>query len=138
MLHDIRWYLIPRLREEGPKLAGELLKRYLWPDRSPAVKTEGFPPGIIQGKYAERDFVPIVRGAAINLGFTQMSSDTNREYPRMIRLREFETPITGAFCLTQFCPELKDYYEIGREIAAWDNPSDVVEKSRYYLERPEE
>jgi spore maturation protein CgeB len=136
-LHDIRWYLLPRLREEGPELLLQFAQRAL-SGRKPAVQSGKFPPGIIQGKYGDNEFVALVRGAAINLGFTQMMADVTKEYPRMIRLRDFEVPIAGGFYLTQNCPELSEYFEVGKEVAVWETAQDVVERCRYYLERPEE
>ncbi len=137
-LHDIRWYLLPRLREEGPHILGELLRRYIVPHTAPPVRTEKLPPEVVQGEYKSGEFVPLTRGAAINLGFTQMASDALKEYPRMIRLREFEIPMIGGFYLTQNCSELADYYVVDREIAVWDTAKDVVEKCRYYLAHPNE
>ncbi len=137
-LHDIRWYLLPRLREEGPGLLGDLFRRYALPNRTPPVRAEKFPAGVIQGVYKSEEFVALIRGAAINLGFTQMPLDVTKEYPRMIRVRDFEIPVTGGFYLAQNCPELGKYYDIGREVAVWDTAKDVVERCRYYLARPEE
>ncbi len=137
MLHDIRWYLPARIREEGLDIAATVWRR-LFPNRQPAVQIEKLPPDVVSGRYDESQFVPLVRGAAINLGFTQMLLDVTKEYPRMIRLRDFEIPIAGGFYLAQYCPELADYYEIGREIAVWDTVKDVVERCRYYLDRPDE
>jgi hypothetical protein len=134
--HDVRWYLLPRLREEGPELLRSLSRKFL--PAKPAVRADKFAPGVIHGDYAGAQFVPLVRGAAINLGFTQMLLDITREYPRMIRLRDFEIPIAGGFYLTQNCPDLGKYYEVGREVAVWDTAQDVVERCRYYLARPEE
>src|SRR5262249_15307901 len=76
--HDLRWYLLPRLREEGPQLAAQFLRRIV-PDRNPAVQSDRFPAGTIQGNYQKDEFVPLVRGAAINLGFTQMLLDVTKE-----------------------------------------------------------
>jgi hypothetical protein len=137
-LHDTRWYLVPRLREEGGHLLGEFIQRYFLPNKEPAVRDEYLRPGIVQGPFKKDEFVALARGAAINLGFTHMMSDVAQEYPRMIRLREFEVPMCGGFYLTQNCPELSKYYEVGREIAVWETAKDVVEQCRYYLAHPEE
>ncbi len=135
--HDIRAYMLPRLLEEGPQLVGQLARRLLPAERD-AVRSDAFPPGVIQGTYGDDQIVPLVRGAAINLGFTQIGLDAASEYPRMIRLREFEIPMMGGFYLTQNCPELSRYFEIGREIAVWETAQDVQERCRHYLARPDE
>jgi spore maturation protein CgeB len=137
MMHDVWWYLLPRMREEGLELSTKLWQRVI-PDRKAAVQIDRLPTGTVLGKYDDSHFVPLVRGAAINLGFTQMMLDVTKEYPRMIRLRDFEIPIAGGFYLTQNCPELSHYYDIGREIAVWDTAGDVLERCQYYLARPDE
>lgn len=134
--HDLRWYLVPRWREEGAQLSKALFYKAL--PAKKAVQADVFSSGILQGEYGDEEFIPLVRGAAINLGFTQMSLDETKEHPRQIRLRDFEIPIAGGFYLAQMCPELAKYYEIGREIAVWDTAADVVERCQYYLDRPEE
>jgi len=137
LAHDLRAYLLPRLREEGRPFLGELARRCL--RRNPAtVDAAAFPDGVICGRYEMNQFAALVRGAAINIGFSQMNADPRCEEPRQLRLRDFEIPACGGFYLAQSCPELPLYYEIGREIAVWDTAADVVEQIRYYLARPAE
>jgi hypothetical protein len=137
LAHDLRAYLLPRLREEGWPLVRGLARRCF--GSNPAtVDAAAFPDGVICGRYDMHQFASLVRGAAINIGFTQMEADPRCEWPRQLRLRDFEIPACGGFYLAQFCPELSLYYEIGREIAVWDSAADVVEQIRYYLARPEE
>jgi len=102
------------------------------------VHFDGIPSDAIWGRYGISQFGALVRGAAINIGFTQMDFDSRREYPRQIRLRDFEIPAFGGFYLAQSFPDLSLYYDIGREIAVWDSPKDVSERIRYYLARPDE
>lgn len=137
-LHDLRWYLLPRLREENPGAMALHLLSNVKQSFARAAQTELFPAGIIQDTYQADQFVPLVRGAAVNLGFTQMALRSAQEFPRQIRLRDFEVPMAGGFYLAQNCAELGNYFEIGREIAVWDTAQDVVECCRYYLNRPQE
>lgn len=137
LAHDLRAYLLPRLREEGWPMVRRLAQRCLGRNR-PIVDTAAFPDGVICGPYETHDFAALVRGATINIGFSQMDADPHCEWPRQLRLRDFEIPACGGFYLAQSCPELALYYEIGREIAVWDCAADVVERIRYYLARPEE
>ena len=137
LAHDLRAYLLPRLREEGRPLVRELAGRCL--GSNPAtVDAAAFPDGVICGRYDVDQFAALVRGAAINIGFTQMNADPRRDEPRQLRLRDFEIPACGGFYLAQSCPELPLYYEIGREIAVWETAADVEERIRYYLARPDE
>lgn len=137
LIHDLRLYLMPRLREEGMPLVRRMTRRLIGRDR-PRVHLDEFPAGILCGRYETHQFGALVRGAAINVGFTQMDIDPDREHPRQLRLRDFEIPAVGGFYLAQSCPELSLYYDIGEEIAVWDRAADLVERIRHYLARPDE
>jgi hypothetical protein len=137
LAHDLRSYLLPRRREEGLPGLGRMVRRAIDRDQS-VVHLDEFPSGVIRGRYETGQFGVLVRGAAINLGFTQMDIDPRREYPRQIRLRDFEIPAAGGFYLAQSCPELSLYYEIGCEIAVWDRLDDLLDSIRHYLARPQE
>jgi len=137
LAHDLSWYLLPRLREEGLPLVGRMVRRVINRNQS-IVHLDEFPSGVICGRYETDQFGSLVRAAAINLGFTQMDIDPRREYPRQIRLRDFEIPAVGGFYLAQSCPELSLYYDIGREIAVWDRLEDLLDIIRHYLARPDE
>ena len=57
---------------------------------------------------------------------------------RHIRLRDFEAPMSGAFYITGYQDELKEYYEIDKEIVCYDTKGELLEKIRYYLKHPDE
>lgn len=137
LVHDLRSYLLPRLRQEGLPLLRRLARRVIDRDQA-VVHLDEIPANVIRGRYETHQFGAMVRGAAINIGFTQMDIDPRREYPRQLRLRDFEIPVFGGFYLAQSCPELSSYYDIGREIAVWDGSADVLDRIRYYLARPDE
>lgn len=52
--------------------------------------------------------------------------------------RNFEVPCCGGFLLTEYGDNLKDYYEIGKEIVCFDGIDDCVEKIKYYLSHDKE
>lgn len=137
LIHDLRFYLLPRLREEGMPLLRRMMRRMTGRDQG-RVHLDEFPTGIVRGNYETPQFSALVRGAAINIGFTQMDIDPAREHPRQLRLRDFEIPAAGGFYLAQSCPELSLYYDIGGEIAVWDRAADLLDGIRYYLARPGE
>src|SRR5262249_36808839 len=115
MIHDLRFYLLPRLCEEGWPLLGRMTRRLI--DRSQAtVHLSAIPANVVRGQYETGQFAALVRGASINIGFTQMDINPRHEHPRQIRLRDFEVPAVGGFYLAQSCPDLSLYYDIGREI----------------------
>ncbi len=136
-LHDGAHYLFPRLREEG---AGELLRSI----QGRIVGRNDFANDRIldcclMGAYRNDDFISIVRGSAINLGFTHFrGTPATRTERRQVRLREFEIPMAGGFYLTQDCAQLRELFDINSDVASWDQLPDLLEKIRYYLARPEE
>jgi spore maturation protein CgeB len=52
--------------------------------------------------------------------------------------RDFEVPTCGSFYLTQYNPELEEFYDIGKEIVCYNSLEDMLEKIRYYLSHPED
>ncbi len=55
-----------------------------------------------------------------------------------LNLRVFDVPATGAFLLTDYSPELEDYYTIGKDIECFRSVAELRAKLRYYLEHPAE
>ncbi|MEM7554061.1 MAG: glycosyltransferase [Cyanobacteria bacterium P01_A01_bin.84] len=138
-LHDIRYYLLPRLRQEGWQTSIATIRRRLKGSPPPGVLSTEIPSEYIKGSYANNDFIPLVQGAAINLGFTHFQgTPSTSEERRQVRLREFEIPMAGGFYLTQDCPELHELFSIDKHIVTWDKLSDLKEKISYYLEHPTE
>lgn len=50
-----------------------------------------------------------------------------------IKGRIFEVPGNGGFLLTQYADRLEDFYELGKEVAVFEDQRELVEKIRYYL-----
>ncbi len=59
-------------------------------------------------------------------------------YSQQIKGRNFEVPGCGGALLTGRADNLDDYYEVGREIACFDDIPDLIEKIRYYLRHEDE
>ena len=136
-LHDIGHYLLPRMREEG--VAGLVESARLRLERDDGLPEEDLAPGTIAGPYAQSQFGALVRGAAINLGFTHFKGvPGTRGERRQIRLRDFEIPMAGGFYLAQDCEQLRELFTPGEHVATWNDAADLIEKSRHYLARPEE
>ena len=136
-LHDLRHYLWPRWREEG---GGEILKtirRRLQHPSPPAGVCTEIPIDCIQGSYADADFISLVQGAAINLGFTHFQGIPGTPAERrQVRLREFEIPLAGGFYLTQDCTQLRELFGVGEHIVTWNDLPELQDKIRYYLDHP--
>ncbi len=137
VLHDVSHYLLPRMREEGLRplvhaAKGRLGNRYI--ERC----SELLPTAVVIGVYREEDAGVLVRGASINLGFTQFhGSPGSKSEQRQVRLREFQIPMLGGFYLTQRCRELGEFYEEDVHIACWDSAAELSDKIGYYLQRPD-
>jgi spore maturation protein CgeB len=54
-----------------------------------------------------------------------------------VNLRIFEALAAHAFVLTDYCDELADLFEIGKEIEVFRTNQELVEKVDYYLSHPE-
>ena len=50
-----------------------------------------------------------------------------------LKLRDFDAPMSGSFYLTNENPDLKNLYEIGREIETYADIADCVKKVKFYL-----
>ncbi len=57
---------------------------------------------------------------------------------RQVKARHFEVPACGSMEMTQDADDLKDYYELGKEIVVYKDVRDLVEKIKYYFAHPEE
>ena len=138
-LHDLYYYLLPRIQEEGMGRIWDVIQKRLQPSPLPVGLSSEVPANCIKGSYKWADFAPLLQGSAINLGFTHFlgTAGTPTEL-RQIRLREFEIPMHGGFYLTQDCQELRELFQVGENIATWDTISDLLDKIRYYLNKPSE
>jgi spore maturation protein CgeB len=77
--------------------------------------------------------------AKITLGFSAVGdARPGTERLVQVRLRDFEAPMSGAFYLVEYIPELEEFFEPGKEIACYTDPEDLVAKARYYLEHDDE
>jgi len=54
-----------------------------------------------------------------------------------VRLRDFEAPMCGACYLTGDTEEIREFYEVGREIETYQSPEEFVAKARFYLAHPD-
>jgi spore maturation protein CgeB len=51
-----------------------------------------------------------------------------------LNLRVFDVPATGAFLLTDYSPELEEFYKVGEEIVCFSEVEELREKSLYFLQ----
>ncbi len=55
-----------------------------------------------------------------------------------LNLRVFDVPATGAFLVTDYSPELEDYYRIGEDIVCFRTVEELRQKLRHYLTHDDE
>ena len=90
-------------------------------------------------RISTEDCVKIFNAALINLNL-HSSSYHNGVNPHgdFVNPRTFEIAACGAFQLVDPRSDLPDLFEIGREIAAFSDISELRSKMKYYLEHPDE
>ena len=75
----------------------------------------------------------------ISLGFSTCGDsryrDTNKI--RQVHMRDFEAPMSGAFYFVEYQEELKEFYELDREIVCYSSREELLEKVRFYLANPD-
>lgn len=125
----------------------ELLKR--------GVKVECFGAGWENGRVSFEEMAEIFKTSKINLNISDSvyydiryifsSVRSLREFVKskkrievLITSRNFEIPAFGGFELTNYVPFLEDYFEIGREVAAYSSMENLVLQINYYLRNGEE
>lgn len=138
-LHDMRHYLLPRLRDDNGSELGATVRNRLRRVTPSAEGAVNLPPECVHGSYASTEFVPLVRGAAMNLGFTHFLGEPGTAAERrQVRLRDFEIPMAGGFYLAQDCNQLRKLFQVGKHVETWDKLPELKEKVRYYIEHPGE
>lgn len=63
---------------------------------------------------------------------------TNRPISSGIPQRVYDIMGAGGFLLSNYQPEIAEYFEIGKELAVYESQSDLLEKIAYYLAHEEE
>jgi spore maturation protein CgeB len=96
------------------------------------------PERLIRGILSDEDVVRTFSQTKINLGFAGCwTNDDSALRITQVRLRDFEVPMSGGFYLTEYQPELEEFFDIDSEIACYRNKEELLEKIRFYLNRPD-
>ena len=107
--------------------------------RASGIKVSCFGHGTENGVVSAGEIPEIFRTSRISLNFSGAGQGTAGPGDRrQIKARTFEVPGAGGFLLTEAAPGLDRYFSISREIATFETLSQLVEKVRYYLDRPDE
>ncbi len=85
--------------------------------------------------FAEPDeMIEIFNKSKIVLGFSTVGKNDDIY---ILKGRDFEVPLTGSMYLTGYHEELKEYFELGKDIGTYTSKEDLLEKVRYYLKNEE-
>jgi spore maturation protein CgeB len=111
------------------------------PERSPqrAPTQTHLPESIVGPPLSDEEMVKMYSRARISLGFSSCAGvGVNGERILQVRLRDFEAPMSRAFYMVEYMPELEEFFDIGKEIVCYDNKLDLTDKIKYYLKHPGE
>jgi spore maturation protein CgeB len=109
--------------------------------RSSGIAVACFGHGTENGVVNAAEIPLIYRTSRISLNFSgagQNPGGAGRLAKRQIKARAFEVSGAGGFLLTEAAPGFEQYFSVGREIAAFASPSDLIAKVKYFLEHPKE
>ncbi len=74
----------------------------------------------------------VFKESAVNLNITLRSIQSG------ISLRVLDILACEGFLLTNWQPEIEEYFAIGKELVTYDTFEDLIEKAEYYLNHPQE
>lgn len=90
------------------------------------AKGSGWPLGFA----SPDEMVEIFNRARIVLGFAGVGENDDI---CILKGRDFEVPLTGSLYLTQYHPELEEYFIPGQDLAVFHNKEDLLAKVQFYL-----
>lgn len=99
------------------------------------------PPSNIHPGLTDEEMVKMYSRAKIILNFSEtmiFDSKHRGKVRNIIKLRDFEVPMSGGFAITGCQEELHEYYRVGSEIICYRNKQDLLKKVQYYLAHEEE
>jgi len=79
----------------------------------------------------DKDLPKIFRDSAININITARSLESG------IPLRALDIMGAGGFLMSNYQPELAEYFEDGKELVLFESEKDLLDKIGYYLEHEE-
>jgi len=147
----IPWRLFFKYETKGLREGFSELKRQAWEvshlvRRLGALGIAGFPgnsgdfSSLLHDPLPFEAMVRLFSESRISVNFSACGGPWDMPNGRLvqIKLRDFEGPMSGALFFTEYQEELKEFYEIGKEIVCYHDADDLLEKARYYLREPEE
>lgn len=87
------------------------------------------------GFASDDEMIEIFNQSKIVLGFSTVGKNDDIN---ILKGRDFEVPLTGSFYITGYHEELKEYFELGKDIETYTSKEDLLIKVKYYLKNEEE
>lgn len=81
-----------------------------------------------------QDVLDVFATSKINLNFTRTHHGDKTGW----KGRMFQVPLAGGFLLTEYTPDLENYFEIGKEIECFHDMDELLAKITYYLNHDDE
>lgn len=82
------------------------------------------------GSAGADEMIELFNQAKIILGFAGVGINDDIF---ILKGRDFESPLTGSFYMTQYHEELKEYFDISEDIETYSSKEELLEKVKYYL-----
>jgi hypothetical protein len=99
------------------------------------INVHAYGPGWTNGPVDTPGMSELFGRAKIVLGFGYVGHSRNL---RILKLRDFDAPMSGACYVTTYTPDLVNFYDIGKEIVCYRDANDCVNLVRTLLQRPED
>lgn len=91
------------------------------------TKGDGWEEGFAEAN----EMIEIFNRSKIVLGFSTVGSSDDIY---ILKGRDFEVPLTGSFYITGYHKELKEYFELGKDIETYTSKENLLQKIHFYLE----
>jgi spore maturation protein CgeB len=98
------------------------------------IRVEAFGYGWPNGPLSTEEMVRLYAKSRINLGFGGVEG---HEETYCLKGRDFEIPMSGGLYLTEYHPELRSVYDLGKEIVAYGGFDDLLANIRHLLADPQ-
>lgn len=86
------------------------------------------------GMISHPEMLRVFNQSKINLNLSTNSTGLGAQ----MKGRHFEVPACGGFLLTDYSPDLEEYYKVGKEVECYRSIEEMIDKIRYYLSHDKE
>lgn len=102
------------------------------------INVAAFGSGFSSNRVTLEEMVRIFSSCHINLGFAGIGARELGQGHKTLKGRDFEVPICGGLYMTEYTDEIKNIYEVGKEIVCYHTLDELLETVRYFMAHPDE